>query len=144
LFVFRPEEQALLMLNAALPHLRLLSLPEEELGRFLKSLITSEDMWLFRDVHLSSFSQNAEPRTQTDTSHSPCRSFWVEVIPEELLENNRKVVDAELSEERVSIKWEMHLTACKSFYLQGMQLLTRAKNYPELDPLCKICKRYLF
>jgi len=137
-YVFRPEKDGFELMRAALPHLRLLTLPTDQISMLGKYLTAEEKAFLAQQVVFKqenasytvppSLNTNATPRMKAASS---CDTNTLELIPEHLIITDHiKMIEKCLSLRDPQVFY-LHIFSCQDFCLKSFEILTRANNYPD-------------
>jgi len=127
-------------MRAALPHLRLLTLPLDKHTLLTKFLLPEEKTYLLRQVYLKEQSSGAAPPS-LNTNENPrmkvkfCNPNTMELISEssiitDHIEMIGRALDSYYSNKEM-IKHCCTINVGHSFCLKGIEILTRGNNFPD-------------
>jgi len=123
--------EGLRLMKAALPHLRLLICPMNKLGRLSKYLSDSEKLFLANQLIFNE--KNPLPSLNSSTKSRSKPHLVLELIPREQLKSNWEMVGQKLGSKSKPRKLEIHLVARHNLRLKGMEILTDAHNFPDME-----------
>jgi len=132
------------LMKALIPHLRLLTLPMDQLDRLSKYLSKSQkyllaERLMFKD---ESCAGNATPRLNLTTlpRSRPVQDvlneqFLLEFIAEDLIKTNWDMIGVEQKGNRLRKRkvLQIELKPRQHLVLKGIEVLTRANNFPKLE-----------
>jgi len=118
------------MMKAVIPHLRLLTLPMDKLDPLSKYLSDSQMMSYMAKKPIF----NAYPPLNLSTKNRPkSNEFDLNFIADELIKTDWDKIVLEPKKNPTLNTLQVELVAGQSLVLKGIEILTRANNYPQFD-----------
>jgi len=135
---YRPEKEEVEMMNAVIPHLRLLTLPMDKLGQVAKYLSDSQLAYLAKRLMYKgeNIPGKVSPSLNLSTSsrsRPKSQNFKLEFIAEDLIKNNWQMMGLELKENKMWNNLQIHVVAEQHLVVKGIEILTRANNSPKIE-----------
>jgi len=126
----RPEKEEVEMMEAVIPHLRLLTLFLFQLDPLSKYLSDSQMSYLAKRL---TFRDDSEPliglNPSTLTRSRPeSRNFKLEFIAEDLIKDDWEMMGLKLKKDETRKELQICIVANQHLFLKGIEILTRANN----------------
>jgi len=126
------------MMKAVIPHLRLLTLPIDQLDPISKYLSDLQIAFLakrliFKDENRAGVFHAALNLSTESRSRPKSQKFKLDFIAEDLIKDDWEMLGAETKK---SIEWNcltLELVAEQHLVLKGVEILTRANNSPKIE-----------
>jgi len=136
-YFFRPEKEGYNLMRAALPHLKLLTLPMDQISLLTKYLLPEEKVYLSKQVFLKEEDVSAEAPPCLNTDKVPRTSVYQNPNPFELFSKEYIITDhSKMSNQDLCTirgngptKFRCDITPSKDFFLKAVEILTRATNF---------------
>jgi len=139
---FRAEEEGFELMRAALPHLRLLTLQNEQLSQLAKFLTAEEKTFLSAKMLFGDENLSAPSTLNSSTTPRACaivfESVLVDIIPSNLIvTDHMKMIGQPVSKSQVKLNQSEMFSVdfvdiAQNVCLTGIEILTQANNHPQL------------
>jgi len=139
--IIRSEEEEVVLMKAVIPHLRLLNLPMVQLDQLCKYLSDSQISFLAKRLICKDKVVDLPPTVNLSTlsrirKQPNFQKFVVEFIAEDLIKNCFEMIGLELKKNATAMKtMRIRLVAQQHLFLKGLEVLTKANNWPGFEVL---------
>jgi len=127
------------MMKTVIPYLRLLTLPVDKLDQLAKYLSNSQKLFLanrlmFKEENIAgNVSTRLNMSTESRSQPEQVLSKKFEFVAEDLIKTDFEMLGTEIKKNTMWKSLQIKLVAKQHLFVKGIEVLTRANNFPQFE-----------